>query len=688
MLFFFDFFVLSFLFPLSPCILLGSKYAHLTLQFSMLELYDGKIRDLLSKDKDKGLSVTIPADKSQTCVKDQVFFTVSSPAQCLSYIRNGQQLRKVTSTNLNAQSSRSHCIYHLQLFDQNLRCPVSNFSIIDLAGAERTLKTGGIMNAQIQSETNKINASLSALHEVMHGKLDSYRKDNLTKAITRYFAGTARITMICNINPAPTEFSETVQSLRWAALAADLKQQSQYKTKTNLTTTNSVGNLSGASRVVMANLTAENDALQRENKLLREKLTTFETTNVALTDARQRIQDGQTALLTCYARTQSEYSTMLVRRYRDVDAFVEIWNRFCQEENDRQGVTEDTPADERLSVVTCFDEVFNFVREAVDGQVHAEYVTKMAQLERTVEFLQDESEMNEKRAKKYAAAAFKLYQQQNTLKTIIIQKDEEMQRFRDDLKEKFLSIDTEMLSLTQYGNNCSQTYIDLGVAFAEQVDSFIRNTGTSLIEKCNKSKQKIADLEQTILELEAPANVDDDMFFSKDLSHSLQSTPKKQLKRTTTTTQQPITTPLRTSAAVSRATRATTAAKLAPPSTDTAHDNNQDASSPGRSSRATATASASMAGSATPSKRKSLEQLDASSVRRPRAVTNAVPALSGTENEPVQLTATPLRGTRLKTVGTTPKKTVAAASSSNPTSRRTVLAGSSARITRSQGKAI
>lgn len=241
----------------------------------MLELYEGKIRDLLYEEKtgnaneknanpNKPLNFVFGSDKTQGYVQGQNFKPVTSFDQCMKLMDLGTSRRKVSSTLLNNESSRSHCVYHLQLWngptaqvqsdEDNANC-FANMSIIDLAGAERSAKTGAQAGSTTQSETNSINSSLMRLHDLIAGSRN-YRNDILTKIVSRYFAGTAKVSIICNINPSVAEYEETVASLRWASLASKAKQQSLIQGQSG------AGALQGGKTV--QSLIAENEMLKAQ----------------------------------------------------------------------------------------------------------------------------------------------------------------------------------------------------------------------------------------------------------------------------------------------------------------------------------------------------------------------------------------------------------------------------------------
>ena len=141
--------------------------------------------------------------------------------------------RTLGDNNINYRSSRSHTIFKLIM-----RYNYSNGSttqtqevtlcIVDLAGAERAKKTAH--SGFELNEAGKINQSLlilgrciKALSNTNNGNtLVPYRDCKLTRILYEYFNEDCNLVMIANINPAPTDFEESLRVLDYAAQSKEI----------------------------------------------------------------------------------------------------------------------------------------------------------------------------------------------------------------------------------------------------------------------------------------------------------------------------------------------------------------------------------------------------------------------------------------------------------------------------------
>ena len=105
--------------------------------------------------------------------------------------------RSVASTNMNAESSRSHCVFCFKvkqtLSDGQIRN--SRLYVCDLAGSERVAKTGA--KGSVFEEAKAINASLSALGNVINALSEGakhmpYRDSKLTFLLKDSLAGNTK----------------------------------------------------------------------------------------------------------------------------------------------------------------------------------------------------------------------------------------------------------------------------------------------------------------------------------------------------------------------------------------------------------------------------------------------------------------------------------------------------------------
>ncbi|KAF8964703.1 kinesin heavy chain [Flammula alnicola] len=204
--------------------------AHLEylVKVSYMEIYLEKIRDLLAPQND---NLQVHEEKSKgVYVKNLSDYYVSSAAEVYEIMRTGGASRVVTSTNMNAESSRSHSIFLITIQQRNTETgaqKTGNLYLVDLAGSEKVGKTGA--SGQTLEEAKKINKSLSALGMVINALTDSkakhipYRDSKLTRILQESLGGNSRTTLIINCSPSSYNEAETLSTLRFGIRAKSIK---------------------------------------------------------------------------------------------------------------------------------------------------------------------------------------------------------------------------------------------------------------------------------------------------------------------------------------------------------------------------------------------------------------------------------------------------------------------------------
>ena len=139
-----------------------------------IEIYNEEIRDLLGPNPDAKLDLKESREKG-VFVKDLTVVTVMSVDEIEAVMNQGNSLRKVGATAMNAQSSRSHSLMTIYIETaENIagkqRFKAGKLNLVDLAGSERQSKTQAT-GARLQ-EATKINLSLSALGNVISALVD------------------------------------------------------------------------------------------------------------------------------------------------------------------------------------------------------------------------------------------------------------------------------------------------------------------------------------------------------------------------------------------------------------------------------------------------------------------------------------------------------------------------------------
>ncbi|TRM62492.1 P-loop containing nucleoside triphosphate hydrolase protein [Schizophyllum amplum] len=193
-----------------------------------MEIYLEKIRDLLSPQND---NLQVHEEKSKgVYVKNLSDYYVSSAQEVYEIMRTGGAARMVSSTNMNAESSRSHSIFLITIICRNTESgaqKTGNLYLVDLAGSEKVGKTGA--SGQTLEEAKKINKSLSALGMVINALTDAkvkyvpYRDSKLTRILQESLGGNSRTTLIINCSPCAYNETETISTLRFGIRAKSIK---------------------------------------------------------------------------------------------------------------------------------------------------------------------------------------------------------------------------------------------------------------------------------------------------------------------------------------------------------------------------------------------------------------------------------------------------------------------------------
>jgi len=225
---------------------------------SYFELYNEKIRDLLSDDTDSAASnggldkrntsgssnleedVKIRTNAEGEIVMNVIQNEVSNVDEVLELLVRGNHYRVVAATDMNTHSSRSHAVFRItvesrskedepNLFDTEIHdiLRVADFNLVDLAGSE-SVKLTNTNTVARQREGGKINKSLLALTSVIHSlsqpenkrpKHINYRDSKLTRILQPHLSGNAEMAILCCASPAKTYIEETRSTLKFAARA-------------------------------------------------------------------------------------------------------------------------------------------------------------------------------------------------------------------------------------------------------------------------------------------------------------------------------------------------------------------------------------------------------------------------------------------------------------------------------------
>ncbi|XP_042637223.1 kinesin-like protein KIF21A [Orycteropus afer afer] len=231
------------------------------LAFLAYPLYNEEVLDLFDTTRDidaknKKSNIRIHEDSAggiyTVGVTTRNVNTESEMMQCLKL---GALSRTTASTQMNVQSSRSHAIFTIHLC-QTRMCPqidaesmtdnkmisessqmnefetlTAKFHFVDLAGSERLKRTGA--TGERAKEGISINCGLLALGNVISALGDKskrathvpYRDSKLTRLLQDSLGGNSQTIMIACVSPSDRDFMETLNTLKYANRARNIKNK-------------------------------------------------------------------------------------------------------------------------------------------------------------------------------------------------------------------------------------------------------------------------------------------------------------------------------------------------------------------------------------------------------------------------------------------------------------------------------
>uniref|UniRef100_A0A672LYX5 Kinesin-like protein n=1 Tax=Sinocyclocheilus grahami TaxID=75366 RepID=A0A672LYX5_SINGR len=203
---------------------------------SFYEIYNEFLYDLLdappSLQSHKRATLRLSDDKhGNPYVKDLTWIQVRSAEEAWKVLKAGQRNQSFASTHLNHNSSRRYVCH--------VFCP-GRLSVCDLAGSERCKAQ---QNGERMKEANNINTSLLTLGRCItalrHNQTNKsrpplvvpFRDSKLTRVLQSFFCGHGRSCMLVNINPCASTYDETLQALKFSAIATQLVHGPCSKTR-------------------------------------------------------------------------------------------------------------------------------------------------------------------------------------------------------------------------------------------------------------------------------------------------------------------------------------------------------------------------------------------------------------------------------------------------------------------------
>ncbi|XP_022220277.2 kinesin-like protein subito [Drosophila obscura] len=206
---------------------------------SFVEIYNELVYDLLSippRQENLGAAprkpLKIACNKGQVFIKGLTTVFVKSSEEALRLLRLGQQRSTYASTSVNSNSSRSHCVFTVDVLKYNRSGMTTqcSYKFCDLAGSERVNNTGTI--GLRLKEAKNINTSLMTLGRCLDAASTSrkkpstdvipFRDSKLTMLLQAALLGKERLAMIVTVTPLEKYYEENLNVLNFASIAKNI----------------------------------------------------------------------------------------------------------------------------------------------------------------------------------------------------------------------------------------------------------------------------------------------------------------------------------------------------------------------------------------------------------------------------------------------------------------------------------
>ncbi|KAF8357330.1 klp-19 [Pristionchus pacificus] len=202
-----------------------------SVKVSMLEVYDDKVIDLLTRNPSRE-GLQIREKDGAPFVQGLSTHDVGSLVTTMGMLERGCSLRSKGETAMNAASSRSHAVFTILV--EKIAVPndesvwESKLRLVDLAGSERLKKT--MAEGERKKEGIKINEGLHALGKVIQAlsaeeKHIPYRDSKITRLLQDSLGGSSYTVMIACVSPADSNGEETLSTLRYADRVKSIKNK-------------------------------------------------------------------------------------------------------------------------------------------------------------------------------------------------------------------------------------------------------------------------------------------------------------------------------------------------------------------------------------------------------------------------------------------------------------------------------
>uniref|UniRef100_A0A8C3RRL2 Kinesin-like protein KIF21B n=1 Tax=Chelydra serpentina TaxID=8475 RepID=A0A8C3RRL2_CHESE len=348
----------------------GTAVPEFKVSAQFLELYNEEILDLFDSARDpdsrhRKSNIKIHEDASGSIYTTGVTSRlISSQEELIQCLKQGALSRTTASTQMNVQSSRSHAIFTIHLCQMRVCAQpdlvrlsevtglpegsqatgeyetlTAKFHFVDLAGSERLKRTGA--TGERAKEGISINCGLLALGNVISALGDQskkavhvpYRDSKLTRLLQDSLGGNSQTIMIACISPSDRDFMETLNTLKYANRARNIKNKvvvNQDKTSQQISALRAeiarlqmeLMEYKAGKRVIgedgaegYSDLFHENAMLQKENATLRMRVKAMQEAIDAINSRVTHLMSQEANLILAKAGDGNEAIGALIQNY-------------------------------------------------------------------------------------------------------------------------------------------------------------------------------------------------------------------------------------------------------------------------------------------------------------------------------------------------------------------------------------
>ncbi|KAH8377551.1 hypothetical protein KR093_005914, partial [Drosophila rubida] len=291
-----------------------------------IELYNEDIIDLLDPFNKNTTFKIHESVSGQITIAGATIKPINEPQDALKLLQQGALARTTASTKMNDLSSRSHAVFTLfirrqhvlesenHFTDNDIETLTSKFHFVDLAGSERLKRT--LATGDRAREGISINCGLLALGNCISALGDKskrvshvpYRDSKLTRLLQDSLGGNSQTLMIACISPSDRDFMETLNTLKYANRARNIKNKVQINQDQSSRTISLLRRdiadlqlelleykqgkriLDSEGNTLISDTFYENSMLLADNKRLQQRLKSMQETINILTDKNAQLK--------------------------------------------------------------------------------------------------------------------------------------------------------------------------------------------------------------------------------------------------------------------------------------------------------------------------------------------------------------------------------------------------------------